>query len=223
MNLPTQRYTQDLRRYYRMPAVQTSLTLVLSLFVMAIFIVFALRPTMISIVTLKKTITESESTLAKLKTKITNLQKASSQLDSIKFFLPTLNTSVPNTSAMYAPLTASIEVIATQNQVLVEGESVGSTLLFSRVLSPFTPNKSQSVITLPLTIKVSGAYPNAMNFLKDLLSMERLIMVESITITKEAGSNKSTQAVAINITGNAYYLADEQQLKKSLVVTKEKK
>ena len=78
MKPSTQRYAQNLNRYYRMSAVRVSLTLVLSLFVMAIFIVFALRPTIVTIVTLK-TIAESEKTLQQLSVKMTNLQKASVQ------------------------------------------------------------------------------------------------------------------------------------------------
>lgn len=220
MKLTTQRYTQDLRRYYRLPAVRVSLTLVLSLFVMAVFIVFALRPTIVSIVTLKKTIAESQSTLKKLDAKVTNLQRAATQLESIKPYLPMLNTNIPNTGAMYSPLTLAVENLALQNEVQLESDSLGATLLFSRLLAPFVPNKNQSVVALPFTARVSGSYPNVLAFLTKLLEMERIIMVDSITITKEAGTKSSSGGVALNVSGNAYYLADEAQLLKSMAESK---
>lgn len=220
MKIQSQRYLQDLRRYYRMPVMQTSMTLVLSLFVMALFIVFALRPTLVSIVTLKKTITESKDTLKKLDIKVDNLQKAATQLDSIKPFLTTLNYNIPNDGAKYSPLTISIESLANQNGVKLDGETLGPTLLFSRILTPFNQSKNQTVVTLPFTVRVTGAYPNVSMFLTKLLSMERLLIIDSVTITKEVEAKTSMASVALNISGSAYYLADDVQLQKSLSLTK---
>lgn len=220
MKISSSKYSQDLRRYYRMPAVQTSLTLVLSIFVVAFFIAFALRPTIISIVTLKKNIVESEKTLKTLETKVSNLQKASKELDQIKPFLPTLNKEIPNDGAKYSPLVSAIEGLASISSVQLESESLGSTLLFSRLLSPFNPNKSQNIVILPFTIRVIGTYPNVYGFLSKLVSLERIMMVESVTISREASSKNNNGLVALNITGNAYYLADEASLKKATEVKK---
>jgi Tfp pilus assembly protein PilO len=216
----TNKYSQDLRRYYRMPAVQTSLTLVLSLFVMAFFIAFALRPTILSIVSLRKNITESEKTLKTLETKVNNLQKASVALDSIKPFLPTLNREIPNEGAEYSPLIMAVEALAQENNVQLESESIGSTLLFSRLISPFTPNRSQNIIVLPFSVRVIGNYTNAYAFLTQLVSLERIILVESVTVSREASSKNTTGVVALNISGSTYYLADEALLNKALDTNK---
>ena len=53
-------------------------------------------------------------------------------------------------------------------------------------------------------------------FLKNLLTMERVISIDSVTLSKEVSSKNETSQVALNITGNAYYLADEAQLKQAL-------
>lgn len=219
----TTRYSQDLRRYYRMPAVQVSLTLVLSLFVMAIFIVFALRPTIVTIVTLKKTIAESEKIRQQLSVKMTNLQKASVQFELLKPILPMLNTTIPNNGAEYLPLTTAIEILARQTGTQLESESLGPTLLFSRIISPFIPSKDQSVVELPFTARVIGSYPNISTFLAKLLSMERIIIIESVTITREIGSKEENTNVALNISGSAYYLADKVQLEESITENKGKK
>lgn len=222
MNISTKQYVQDLRRYYRMPAFQVSLTLVMSLFLMAIFVVFALRPTLLSIVNLKKTIDESKKVLQQLETKVSYLQKASSQLEKLKPLVPAINASTPTSGAMYSPLTLALEEIAYQTNVVLESESLGSTLLYSRILSPFTPSKNQKIIDLPVNMKVSGTYPDVTGFLNKLLKMERIIAVDNITITKQAGTKTAAVNVTINISGNAYYMADELQLEKALAKKKGK-
>lgn len=223
MKLTTQRYTQDLRRYYRLPSVQVSLALVLSLFVMAIFIVFALRPTILSITTLQKTIEESKKTLTQLDAKVKSLQVASSQLEVLKPALPAINVSIPNEGAMYAPLTQTLESLAVQSGVKIESETLGPTLLFSRILAPFKPDKKQSVVALAFTARVSGSYPAINQFLTKLLSMERIVALDSATITREVASKTTSAGVSLNISGNAYYLAQEDQLTKSLTIKKGKK
>lgn len=217
MKLPTQKYAQDLRRYYRLPAIQVSLTLVLSLFVAAIFIVFALRPTIVSIVTLNKTIAESNKTLQQLNTKAVALQRVSTQLEALKPFLPTFNLNIPSDGASYAPLTTAVEALAAMSGTQLESESLGATLLFSRILSPFAPNKNQSVIELPFTVRVTGNYQGVLEFLTKLMSMERVVAIESVTITRETGAKSTSAAVALNVSGSAYYLADEAQLQKSML------
>lgn len=216
MKFSTQKAKLDLARIYRTPAMQVSLTIVLSLFVISFFVIFALRPTIISIVTLKKTIAESQKTLQQLETKSRNLELVATQLEEIKDELPRLTLSVPTKGAEYASLTRDLEILAQQTGSKLDSESLGPTLLFSRILSPFTPSKDQTVVELPFSIRVTGSYASVINFLARVLSMPRIMMVESATITREAGPKNAATSVALNISGSTYYLANEAQLQKAL-------
>ena len=220
MNINTRRYSQDLRRYYRMPAVQVSLTLVLSVFLMSIFVVFALRPTILSIVNLKKTISESKKVLQQLETKVNFLQKASNQLETLRPVIPNINNSIPNNGAMYSPVTLARDELAYQVGVIVESESLGPTLLYSRILSPFTPNKNQKVVELSFNLRVSGGYSEVADFLNLMMKMERIVLVDNVTIAKQAGAKNSTASVTMNVSGLAFYLADATQLDKALIQKK---
>ena len=220
MNINTRRYSQDLRRYYRMPAVQVSLTLVLSVFLMSVFVVFALRPTILSIVNLKKTISESKKVLQQLETKVNFLQKASNQLETLRPVIPNINNSIPNNGAMYSPITLAIDELAYQVGVIVESESLGPTLLYSRILSPFTPNKNQKVVELSFSLRVSGGYSEVTDFLNMMMKMERNVLVDNVTIAKQAGAKNSTASVTMNVSGLAFYLADATQLDKALIQKK---
>ena len=220
MNLSAQHYARDLSKYYRQPATQVSLALVLSLFIMTIFIAFALQPTLVAVTTLQKTIAESKTTLAQLDTKVNNLQKASTQLEALKPALADLNSSIPNTGADYGTFSQAVEQLALQAGVTLETGSLGPTSLYSRILTVFTPDKQQNVVALPYTLRVIGTYPTTYAFLSQLLLMQRVVSVDSVTITKQAENKTSAEAVAMDIVGNAYYLANETQLKQALVVNK---
>lgn len=216
MKIRTQRYAQDLRKYYKMPVTQVSLTVVLSLVVMAVFIIFALRPTIISITNLSVMIAESRATLALLDTKVANLQKVAIQMDLLKSSLPILNTAIPNQGAMYAPLSTAVELLAQQTGTTLETESLDATLLFSRLLSPFSPSKNQKVVELPFNVRLVGSYKGVTDFLEKLLSMERIVDVESSVITRESGTQGGAGGVSLSVSGRAYYLAEEGQLEKAL-------
>lgn len=220
MNLTAQHYSRDLGKYYHLPAVQVSLTLVLSLFIMAIFIVFALRPTVIAILSLQKNIIVSKTTLQQLDTKVSNLQKASVRLDAIKPNLPNLNVSIPNNGANYVTLAMAVEQLSIQTGTQIESGSLGPTILYSRILTVFSPDKNQSVVTLPFTVRVTGSYPAVYSFLSQLLLMERIVSVDSVTITKQSISKTAVGTVAMDVGGSAYYLANEAQLKQALIEKK---
>jgi Tfp pilus assembly protein PilO len=220
MNISAQHYARDLGRYYRQPATQVSLALVLSLFIMAVFIIFALRPTLVAVTTLQKTIAESQTILQTLDAKVSNLQKASAQLEAIKPSLANLNSSIPNDGADYGTFSKTVEQLALQDGVTLDTGSLGPTLLYSRILTVFTPDKNQNVVTLPYTIRIIGSYPSVYTFLTQILMMQRVVSVDSVTITKQAESKTNTEAVAMDIGGNAYYLASDAQLKQALIVNK---
>ncbi len=223
MNTRSQHYARDLRRYYRLPATQVSLTLVLSVVIISVFVVFALRPTLVAIVSLRKTLTESRKTLAQLEAKTSNLERAADQLELIKPELPKLNMSITNTSAGYDPLTTQIEYLAQITGVQLQSETVGPTLLYSRIISPFTPKKGQSVVALPLSIRVTGNYTTVKAFLVQLLAIPRLVGVESAVITKEAGSRGDNVIVSLSINGSAYYLGDANSLNTTLEENRRKR
>src|SRR3989339_1220133 len=150
-------YSFDLKHYYRLPATQVSLTIVMSLVIVAIFAVFALRPTLITIVTLRKTILESRKTLQQLQNKTENVQKAAELLEGIKPMLSRVNLGVTNQGADYSTFVTRVETIAQQAGVQLQSESLGATLLYSRVIAPYNPSKSQGVVELPISLRVSGS------------------------------------------------------------------
>lgn len=215
------KYQMDLARYYRIPAVQSSLSIVLSLFVVSFFIFFALRPTFLTVVELQKKIKTSEATLTQIKTKVEALQTAERLYEKISAELPMVETNIPSVSAGYQSLASSIEVLAQQNGVTLHSLAIGETLLYSKILSPFTPNKKQEVMAMSFNARVTGSYVGVMGFLRGILEMDRLIGTSSITLAKELVTETDTTASAsLTVVGEVYYVADRLQLQRALPLKK---
>ena len=131
----TRRLRLDLMRYYRLPSVQVSIGVVLALFITAFFIMFAIRPTFATIVTLQKTIVESRETLKLLETKVTSLGKASTLLEKIKPQLPLLDSSIPANGMNYDEISYSLEALAQNTETTLESFTLGKSILSSRLVS----------------------------------------------------------------------------------------
>lgn len=221
MNTP-RRLRLDLNYYYRLPSVQVSLGIVLAFFIIAFFIIFAIRPTFSTIVKLQREIEESSKTLVILDTKVKNLDQATQILNRLNNVLPKLMASVPGNGVGYGELSRSLEVMAQESGVLLDTFTLGESLLMSRLSTPFESSKNQTPIELPITIKVSGSYLTCTDFLSKISNNLRLANLDGVTITKDGAASKSSTEtkITMTITGKVYYLADKVMIEKVLPTQK---
>jgi len=210
------KYSLDLSRYYRKSSTKMSLSVVLSVIIVAFFLLVAIRPTLIIITKLNREVKESEKTLIQLQAKAEALDQASHVWETIQLALPYVKTSIPTMGVEYNKLSKSIEVIAVESGVSITGLTIGKTLLFSQTLDVFT-GKNQDVVTTPFTIRVVGGFPQTLKFLESTLSMDRLIEVTSVTINREVEGDNST-VVGLALSGKVQYLANPNLLNKAIDV-----
>lgn len=206
------KYSTDLRRYYRMPAVQASLSVVLSLFISAFFIFLAIRPTLVTITNLNNKIAESDKTLSQLEAKAAILANISKTWDTFEPVIPFVDNTIPADGPRYQALTKSMELLASESSVTLSSENIGDALVYSKIDNPYGGNK-RTVVSIPFTIRVSGPYPNIREFFTKLTAMDRLVTIESITFTKDTKiARDEKQGVTFTITGDVTYLADESKI-----------
>lgn len=205
------KYSTDLRHYFRLPAVQTSLTVVLSLFITAFFILVALRPTFVTITKLNKNIEESEKVLKQLQTKAMSLQKVAQLWEQALPLTKYLESSIPSKGPEYKLLVQTMEQLAVETGVVLVSETVGESLTFSKIADPYSGN-NRSVIGMPFIIRVSGSYAQIAEFLEQLTTIDRLISIESMSLAKDAELEGGRIGVSLSLSGKTHYLADEGQL-----------
>lgn len=212
----SRRLRLDLARYYRLPSVQVSLGVVLAFMITAFFIMFAIRPTFATIVKLQKNIEESRTTLKDLETKVAALSKAATLLEKIKPQLPNLETSIPPDGMRYDELAYSLEVLAQNTETTLESFTLGDSLVASRLVNAYTPNKKQEVVPTPITVRINGTYPQVSAYLTRLASAIRLTAIESVAILKDGAGSRNSEGgtLTMTISGLVYYAADPGAIQK---------
>lgn len=200
-----------LRLYKSKPNFSIYLELILSLFSIVIFAIYAIRPTVITISELNKEIKTKEETVAKLKQKITNLKTASLALQTEASRLPLITQAVPD-SASPESFVKQIETLSTQNGVSITRLSIFDVLLVGKkediIKSKDLENLSGNADELPFSLSVSGPYLNLSTFLKSIESLRRPINVDSFTITSNV--TDLGKVLTLTITGRLPFLYKEK-------------
>jgi len=195
-----------------MPVVQTSLSVVLSLFIISFFILVALRPTLTTIAGLNKTIDESESTLKKLENKARTLQTISNQWDENAQYLGVVNSAIPIDGAQYKELTNSLEAAAILSGSRLTSLTLGPVLTYSSIADPYS-GKGRVVVKVPLSMRVSGGFSSIEGYLKQIARMDRLVGIDSLAFSRDTQKNNGVDTgISFNISGYVYYLANDKVL-----------
>lgn len=198
---------QDLRMF---------LEIILSLTTVTIFLLFALKPTVVTITNLLKEIAEKETTVAKLDEKIRNLSVARNVYEEEVGDVPLIESSVPDLPNPDL-FVGQVQELANKNSVGVLGISVGETIL----LGKNTAKKSANSIDLkPLpspanemtvSISINGTFPNLLSFIKDLESSRRPIKIDVLGVNSAATDTGLT--ITMVVSGRVPFL-DKQNNKK---------
>lgn len=161
------------------------LELVLSLSTVIIFVVFALKPTILTIVSLYKEINEKRSTLSSLNQKIADLQKANDIFSQSQSFIPKIDAAVFDNPE---PDTVSKQILglASKNGVNLLGISIGQTIIIGKgTITKGTADVKplpESAQSMPVSISIRGNYSNLLSFVKDLENLRIPVKVDSLSI-----------------------------------------
>lgn len=179
--------------------------LALSLFTIAFFGYFAIRPTLLTVVSLQQEISQSKNIDEKLAAKIEALDKANRLLDTYRDKQFLLREAMPQ-SPNIAQLMSVIERKASESRVQVGNLQVRSISLTGEEMSiaaTTSANLTQAVVdtnkpanTAPQEIKfqfnVIGSDTAIINFIKQLNETRRIVVVDNVAIRTKEGSGSFT-------------------------------
>src|SRR3989344_5547608 len=201
-------------RYRERADIRVYLEILLSLFTVSIFSIFALRPTLLTIAELIKEIEARKETLAKMEAKIENLAQAQSLLDRERPRVALLKTAVQE---KYEPviLARQIEGLSLKHQSPILGLSAGKGVISGNGTSTSnqTENGEAPVASenLEFSFETSASidqYTLLSNFLIDL---EKLLMpVEIIGIRMNTQEKTEGKSIFLSIDGTLPYSMKEQ-------------
>lgn len=196
--------------YKKRADLRAFLEIVLSIIAVMVFLVFALKPTALTIISLVQQIREEQKTLSALTQKITNLQKASTVLGQNQKYISSIDTAIalapsPDVFAKQIQgLSAknSVELISlTINEVVLVGTP--KTTQVSNELEPLPENANE----VGYSINVRGKFTNINSFLKDLENLRVISKMDSVTIN--ATPTETGRVIVAMISGRVPYLKQQ--------------
>src|SRR5258708_1974559 len=166
-----QKYLLDVMALYRQrPDLKAYLEVLLSIVTIGMFILFAIKPTLITIADLWTKIQSEQITSDQLDTKIKNLGLAQTVFNKEKTNIDLLNQAIP-TAPDVASYVRQIEGVIKKDSITTTTISVDKASL----LAPASASASMGV-----SFSVSGTYQNLSNLLFDLENLRRPSIIKKL-------------------------------------------
>lgn len=191
------RYFTYIKPIGKLPIVKTYGSTIFTLLVMTIFILFAIRPTIETILILQKKLDDSNSVLEKINKKANDLTLGKQNYDNLEQTVKSkISTAIPD-SANVKSLIQTLEQAATTHEA-----SISALQIQPFVLEPKNETQVGKPADISFTFNTEGSYTKLVALLQDLESSSRLISIESLSLSKVSEGS----GLIMSMTGKAYYI-----------------
>lgn len=183
---------QDLKAY---------LELILTAVAAIIFVVFAIRPTFVTIAKLYKEKGEKEKVIKTMEQKRQNLQKAESNFNSYQQQINLLDKVMPKTPKPNE-LVAQIEGISYRAGILILSHEINEVALV-KTTEPAPEGTPQS---FEINLTITGEYSQVYQFINDLENFRRPFNFKLVSLRlSEDASDEIFNDIIANLSLEAYY------------------
>lgn len=171
--------------------------LVLTLCALSFFGFFAIKPTISTILKLRKELSDNQFVLKQLETKIKNITGLRKQYFNLQNDLPIVNNAItiqPDAPILFAQIqsiakTTNIAIKKLQNfevEIIKDGKST-----------------SKNYYSYNFTVAGSGSFENISKFIQTLTDMERVVNIDTFSINDITDQNR--QSLEFDIQGTAFF------------------
>lgn len=169
-------------------------TLALTLVSLSLFGVFAINPTIATIIDLRKQLADNQDVSRKLEQKIADLSVLQEKYDALQPDLPL--------SFIAIPTTYQIPLLAGQIQALGQQNNMEIINMQSSPADLSQQTGAQKNASFSFTVDAQGTQQSAYSFISSLINFERVVTINTIILTKSTEASDTTQ---VHIKGNAYF------------------
>ena len=176
---------------FKKEKTQKFTTIVLTLVAVIILSIFAINPTLSTIANLRKQVEDAKFVKEKLDQKINNLSLLQTKYNSIQTDLPVIYEAIPQKSE--APkFTGQVQSIAQKSNLSITSFQATEITPFAKSLFSY----------YSFSISAKGDYQNIMDFLNQLISMQRIITASNININQITTGSTQLQ---VNMRGQVFF------------------
>ncbi len=169
-------------------------TIALTFAALSFFGIFAINPTLTTIAELQKELEDNQMVDQQLSAKINNLSLLQQQYNLLESDLPVVYAAIPKTAD--APLlSAQIEALARKHNVTIETYRIAEVQLASN------KQKLTKTTSFTFTLEATGTYQNMINFSTALAGLNRIVTVESMSISRDSKTNE----LMLTLRGRQYF------------------
>lgn len=197
--------------YRKRQDVKMFLELLLSLATIALFAVFALKPTVTTISQLLRDNKAKAETIKQMDTKIQNLEQANSVYNQFQSKLPLVYSSIPSGISPES-FSRQIQGVAAVSSVNVLGVNVAEVSLVGpeqKKTGPNTVSLPDGTSGISFSINLSGNFEALLSFLKNLENLRRPVQIDSITINSTQTENE--KIIIMLIAGETPYVKNTNE------------
>jgi len=197
------------KRYYtyitpllRGKRVKSYTYLILTFFTAAFFAFSAIRPTVKTVINLRRQIIDGRHSDSRLQEKIKSLSLGQEMISNIAGDFPTIEGVIPKKPNV-SFLLKQVENLTATNPLSIHSLSFETVPLRKDGLNPaFKPKTTLRSITFVFTLK--GSYENLVLFLENAQGLRRILILEDLRITKE-GARIEEGVLSLTAKARAFY------------------
>lgn len=181
----------------RLPIVRTYGSTIFTLIVIIIFIFFAIKPTIETIIVLQKKGADSDEVLKKVTEKVNNLTLGKNNYDNLDQNIKNkISSAIPDTLHIQS-ITYMLEQISKLHEASISALQIQPVTLDIK-----NEESAGSLAEVSFTLNVEGAYQNLVSLLRDLKQSSRLISIDSLSLSKVSEG----AGLIMSLSGKAYYI-----------------
>ena len=188
------------------PIIRGYFSLVASFILVAFFVIFALSPTVNTILSLNKKISDQKITITALDAKIAALISAQQNYSQVENFLPLVDTALPKKPMVQTAVNAIFETAST-SAVTVSGLQFKTFTLFggapptTQTTTDLADMVPQGLLALPFSLSFHGSANAPQSYLEKLQNSLRYIRFQSLSVSRQ----KDNLTTNIDAAGFTYY------------------
>lgn len=191
------RYFTYIKPVTNLPIVRTYGSVIFTLLTIAIFVIFAIKPTIETILILQKKLADAEQIVNKVNHKAVSLSQGRENYQNLdKVIKNKIQSAIPDSVDLKSVI-QTLEQSAKTNEA-----SISALQIQPLTLKTKDNNVLGSLAEVSFTFNVESSYKNLIGLLQDLKVSSRLISVDRLTFSK-VGEEK---ALIMSISGKAYYI-----------------
>ncbi|HCM37333.1 MAG: hypothetical protein UV61_C0006G0142 [Candidatus Gottesmanbacteria bacterium GW2011_GWB1_43_11] len=202
-------YYRRLKPIFSAPEVQAYTMVTLSLFAITFFGFFAIRPTLKTIATLQRQISDKAQVDQKLEAKINSLIQAQAEYEKIEVDLATIYNFMPE-KPEFPSLVRKLQSLAIDNSATISSIQFSPIVLYNDIITPTGTSAAdpvpvaiaQSAILLNFNLSFQSDYAHLVTLLDQLTKLERLVTISSAGFS---GISSEVTTLTISVQSQAYY------------------